>query len=702
MSRTPIESEHAGRVSASPEVEPEGEGRSLAPPRFALTADGGDAPPNPLGVAQMQLGDEAETDAAAGPEWQSFAESFNNTFRSVLHVFRGEDMVQVGPSSATGANLTAADLMARFSDRQRRLLMDFMTTNIIPDHLFNGDDNGASTDATPTGLTAQERILMSGHILRVGQYQPGSFSQRMYARMCYHWVQLVHHYAGATRDFTGSAGGIMGNFDHAGNAVFGTGEVGRDDHWEGHMHRFADDADFMEMGADGGMSMTAHGDAAMRAAESGDERRFRTFGRRDTMSMEQLGRIQPGDWIWYYVGNASGIGGHSVIFSHWASDVLEGPNGRYRRAVCFSQNRPEDGGNEHYANIGENFAPAPYHIYPVINWMHMSEDAHTATTLEEMLVGSGEMSFERYSSEERPDLDGLSSENAAYILQVEGRARPRGRRVDLEAVKTHLRSAANGFLASLSGTSEEVESDAYGSHLTATQRETLQNGINDGDLETLVLLYQRLSPMSANADALDSDVGAARARVETNHATRLEDYNTRIAEFETEVEALEREVKPMFDEMVIRARAFGEIMGLSFYREQSEALHQAQLRVENGSPRDQDFLDNRRNRLAIFRLILQRSQNQGTRTREQREKKREMRAVRTMVRGYDYRLTNQDSAGARIRNSMPHHTVHAPGSGGAGIMNRRPSGRLSEVLNVRAMNAFLITPSAPDAGATAE
>src|SRR5262249_39044708 len=93
---------------------------------------------------------------------------------------------------------------------------DFILTKRIPDRLFNSTDRGTTT--------AQQRILLSAHILANGIYRPGSYDQRVHAQFCFHWVQIVHHYAGAAPPGAGFAGGVVGTFDPKGAAVITTGK----------------------------------------------------------------------------------------------------------------------------------------------------------------------------------------------------------------------------------------------------------------------------------------------------------------------------------------------------------------------------------------------------------------------------------------------------------------------------------------------
>ncbi|MEM7038630.1 MAG: hypothetical protein AAF570_16715, partial [Bacteroidota bacterium] len=243
----------------------------FAPPAFNLTA--GNA------VVQRQV--DADTCGASNPRWDAFALEFNEHFQSVLHAFPQTPVAASMPDtpptaspaaapeaeSATpsveaptaestseptaeapakapvpvdaspakiskklggqsGAHVSGETLSCLFTVQQREMLLHFFNDNIIPERLFNGDEVG--------GSTAQQRILMSGIILKKGKYAPGSFYQRVHARMCGHWVKLVWHYAGVTPYGNSEWARPDGNLDHDGNIVIGNGKhemdfVGRKD-----------------------------------------------------------------------------------------------------------------------------------------------------------------------------------------------------------------------------------------------------------------------------------------------------------------------------------------------------------------------------------------------------------------------------------------------------------------------------------------
>ena len=144
---------------------------------------------------------------------------FNREFQSILHAFglRAGGRAQAGPRAGTrsGDDQTVRRLAALFTPWQRDRLLGFFADRLIPERLFNGDEVG--------NTTAQQRLLMSGHILSEGRYRPAGFTQKVHANMCFHWVQIVHHYAGVTPATGASRTGVAGTLDHSGQVVTGSG-----------------------------------------------------------------------------------------------------------------------------------------------------------------------------------------------------------------------------------------------------------------------------------------------------------------------------------------------------------------------------------------------------------------------------------------------------------------------------------------------
>lgn len=668
---------------------PESEGRSISPPRFQLTAGGEDQPPpSDRGEGSVAATPEITEGVAhdsllqqipsPSTEWDDFAIRFNSEFQSILHVFMEDTtMASADVGERSGTELTGAQLATMISEEQRRLLTNYFDTNVIPDYLFNGDEPSPTDSRVSLGLTAQQRILISAQILADGTYEPGSFSQGLHARMCFHWAQLVHHYAGATTGTGPIAARLMGNFDHDGNAVFGTGRV--EEHLQGATHRFEDIPNFETEGAECGTSTTRHGEAGLRAAESGDAERLHRFARRDSLSFSQMERFRPGDWLYLYVGNASPLGSHSVIFSHWITGVLSGARGRYRRAVCFSQNNPANGGSEHTASIGEEFAPDPYNIYTVVNWTHINSDAHTARTLEEM-VGGG--------TSPRPAGE-MQSANDQYIQRIERERASQGRRISRDAVMDALQTEATGFLNTLAGTEEERTQDEFGAHLSPGQLSTLRTGIESRNLETLVQIHQRLRPMAANAELLDRNQESRVATVDQSYETASARYDLEIGECATQIAAFEAQFAPVVQAMIENMRQLSRIDGYERHAEMVEDLAETQTTLAGMTPRDENFLETRQHRNAIFQTFRRLRAGRRSRGTEAERLIQATRALHRRIPGYISQMQRQEDRVEETTRSLPYISAH-PGHLDGQESNPRVNGHLEDVFDRRRMRTFLI------------
>ncbi|MFN8398155.1 MAG: hypothetical protein U0176_26325 [Bacteroidia bacterium] len=281
---------------------------------------------------------------ADGVKWIEFEEGFNKEFGSVLHIFGPEsEMLKSGPSdknARSGNDVPVKQLMNLFSIQQRDLLLDYFQTHQIPERLFNGSDQG--------NLNAQQRILLSSHILVNGTYNPGDFDQRVHAKNCGHWVQTVQHYAGVTANSGDNADSINGNFDIFGNVVAGGKYVkpqgkGDDRIRLSQQPGFEDlNSGSIEFGTDHFGRVESYFEAMEKyeqemAAYNANPKKKKKGkkGKKDKeepkkptepwrttqLPMEQFDMVKPGDWLYIY--NANGSGNHSVIFSRWASGVEE-------------------------------------------------------------------------------------------------------------------------------------------------------------------------------------------------------------------------------------------------------------------------------------------------------------------------------------------------------------------------------------------
>ncbi|WP_221938229.1 DUF4157 domain-containing protein [Corallococcus sp. Z5C101001] len=437
--------------------------------------------------------------------WDAFAPLFNKEFAGVLNVF-GVPPVPLAP----------ARLQALFTDTQRQKLQDFIISRRIPDRLFNGTDQGKTT--------AQQRLLLSAHILANGVYRPGSFDQRVHAQYCFHWVQIVHHYAGATPPGAGFSGGVMGTFDPMGAAAFTTGkEIDVSNPKRVSKLKLPDDESpgvvetppSCGTGQEGTLKEVSPAPAkppscglgplhagtkqaeASEKAEAAAPGKGERFYRQPHLPFERFNEFQTGDWLYIYNANASEGGGHSVIFSHWETgkDLVQTPPGaRFRVAIVWSQPRPDTGGVQHRANLGDRFVPNPANnlapfVTPVTHVSRVTPDTGPATTAAGMLPGPTGAAATK-----------LAKDNEDFI---------KGKRlkgpVNRKKLHAWLRDKNQSFMASL------------GTHLDPGQRAVL-GGVNQGDdLEALVRLYQRLRPLSANARLFDANMRAYYAKLDPTY-----------------------------------------------------------------------------------------------------------------------------------------------------------------------------------------
>lgn len=395
-----------------------------------------------------------------------FASRFNSEFRSVLH--------SLGTDAPRG-QVSQNRLWYLFTPAQREKLADFMVTRRVPERLFNGADDIGHANA-------QQRILISAHILTHGTYRPGSFEQRVHARYCGHWVQIVHQYAGVTPASgswpEGLAGrGVMGSFDPMGAPVLGAGQA---QPIFGGARAPAEDLPIPEE--------TGHARTAAREEEqlARDPTARRRVHRRTQFGMERFGELRAGDWLYLYNANESASGQHSVIFSRWVDEgevqYLEGIP--YRSARVFNQPSTQSGGREQTLLLGDDFAqgqranPAlgiPYRpqIDAITLVVRVSPSARPASTPAELLPSPGGTRASR-----------LSAENDRHIRAQERRLR---RPVDRNLLKQWLRGENAQFITSL------------GELVTVRERRLLVDANRSDQIEDLVRLYQRLSALSVNA-----------------------------------------------------------------------------------------------------------------------------------------------------------------------------------------------------------
>jgi len=450
---------------------------------------------------------EAQTDQRI--EQGPFAAAFNREFATILPALR-----QAGstPSADTGSAFTDAELNLLLSAQQRQTLLQYTATHVIPDRLFDGDDH--------SGMTAQQRIVLSAHILTHGTYAPGSFSQGMHARMCGNWVQLAQIYAGVARE---NSAGIGTQFDHNGQLALGAGRL----------------------------QQVYSGEQQPLAAEA------RTGHREHTqvgMNFDDYQTLRPGDWLYLYTNTDTAGGNHSVIFSHWLGPATAtSTNVRYRAAVIFGQPSPDRGGAETHYLLGEAYVAGPNgeQIYPITQ-VQRFEDVRPPETVDDVVaheLGGGNVVA--------PNRD--LSPNQELIRRMERRFHGG---LDLQRLIAALRQRNDQLLNDLA-----AMENVHGTVASPGQMELLRATNRETDIDTLVRLNERLNMRVRNGTALAAAEQTQTERIDPRHDAQAEEVAAQHAELQHQIDAIEPELE--------RAR---QVAGpLARVRE----LHQQQMRAEH-------------------------------------------------------------------------------------------------------------------------
>lgn len=518
---------------------------------------------------QAALAAEQLPDVADGPQWIAFEEGFNKEFASVLHIFGPEaELLSSGPydkHAKSGEDVPARALMGLFSVAQRDLLLDYFKTHRIPERLFNGSDQG--------GLDAQQRILLSSHILVNGTYSPGDFDQRVHAKNCGHWVQTVQHYAGVTANNGANTDSINGNFDLFGNVVAGASTervAGKTD-----TRVKAGDLDIVEGVESGPIDPQsshyakveqyeedlARYNEEMKAYEAEQAQNpSKKKGKDDKkpkkptepwrsthLPVDNFDMVKPGDWLYIY--NANGSGNHSVIFSRWASgwdefnpnekeapimspieqeeetqtELVKNPEMvKYRRAITFDQGSTDSGGLAHGVNLGNQYyRDKDLQVSPITLVSKVSADARPAVVLDELLPTA-------------KDEGKVEKANDAYIAEVQKKFN-----VDEAQLIQWMRAENKANLQKL------------GDRLTQEQREMLTEANEETkDLETLVRLTSRIRQWTQNAAILQRNEekqytkeNAKYAEVEAVYEALRESTAAKTKPYELEIAECERQIK---------------------------------------------------------------------------------------------------------------------------------------------------------------
>lgn len=465
-----------------------------------------------------------------------FAARFNREFADILPALREAGRTASGTGEEERSEqLTMDELNLMFSPRQRTLLTQYFSDHMIPDRLFNGDDSG--------GANAQQRIVISGHMLARGRYREGSFAQELHARYCGHYNRLVETYAGVVAD---RGAGVDNQFDHSGEQVLAGGRARTE--FQGERQ-------------------------AVGPGHRGEESR-RVF-RRTGLPIEEFGRIQTGDRLFVFTDTNTQGGDHSVIFSHWVdSDTRTVDGVSFRRAVIFHQPNPEAGAQQSTWRLGDDFTSVNgAQVYPVTRIArHGAGDRppETADDLIEHELGLPPANPEQRREELMPELGSGPAADANFrtIMQMERRHHGR---LNIAWLRQWLREQNAAVIAQLERIGE--------------QRRLFDEANQSDDLETLIRLNERLRNRDHNADALEVEEAEERAEIEPRHAEVEAENAAREREIQLQISQLNGEIARASEVLDIDTR----IRGLTHERRRREnllrGLESRIPRVRNGERR---------------------------------------------------------------------------------------------------------------------
>lgn len=635
----------------------ENTGKSATPPQFGLTTSS----------SPFQLTSESEacmenTQAGAEPsKWDTFAELFNEEFHDALHTFEPDSAEKAGKSDG----LTGAQLSCFFTEKQRKSLTHYMTSpnKEIPDRLFNDEDPGKAT--------ISQRLMISAHILANGTYSPGSFSQKVHARMCFHWLHITHHYAGATT--TGLSKNIMGNTDHAGNIVLGTGKV--ETVFKEGARIKQGDLPSDESGKAGPIyEGTGHAETAKKKPDD--------VWRNEEMGIERFGDIQPGDWLYYYNGNKSKSGNHSVLFSHWATKIKtdEATGIQYREAKVYSQPSPEKGGRLHDVTLGDGFKPDGPKIRPITRVTRVEEGARAADTIEK-IIPKKDKKKEGY----------LINRNSRYIDQFE----KKNGKLDRGKMMEFLKKECLDHLTVLQ------------SRLTLDQFILLHDTAYTTDLEMLIRLTQKLRTLRKNIDILNKNTRdtyegkepkegkKAKPGKDEQHEGVLEDFEEEERIAEEKIAELEAQMEP-FEELIE-----AEEDKLAEFADPSNALNSARIKMaqirreknafggrpRKGTPRREEFDKLKAERAVLLDQIGYLAAEQKAYRKGTKSITRAIAALRKKTRPFQQKIDKIEKARRKAAGKLPFGMVH-PGYIKGGDKSS-PDGELKSIFTFTQLQDFL-------------
>lgn len=535
-----------------------------------------------------------------------------------------------------------------FTRNQRNQLQDFFNTNIIPDRLFNGDEVGETS--------AQERIMMSSVILSEGVYQPGSYLQQVQARMCGHFVKLTWHYAGVTPSGNAEWSGIMGNLDHDGNILIGNGRQ------ESIYSGLGSNRTYLNNVSEGQLGEFApEGTSYAEGYEGASEERRARYHRNKAMPYDRFDDLQTGDWLYYFNGNRSASGDHSVVFSRWVSGEQDAEGIRFRRAAVFSGST-NSVGHEHQVNLGAQFRLTDPKICPITKVSRVSQDAQPADSVLDVLGGS--------MTEDGAE---LSWGNRKYLRRFRRRHRAE---LDIHLLSQDLRNENTRLIEELSTYNQtpESENDRSGSERVTQGQLTLLREANSEDhVENLVRLTQRLRVLTNNIRIHDENTerlyvtgrpaiqGRRAARIGLNEQYEISRQETeeRLAELRAQIEELDQQIEPKqeeIDRIESQIDELGQNEELSRIRRRLNQSYTEMLAMTPRSPERQNIMKERR-ALQDRRRVIQ-TETRGNRG-EIRDLNRLLNPLKRKIRPLKNRRRRLESQEEQVQGSDPRGHAHA-------------------------------------------
>ncbi len=625
-----------------------------------------------------------------GSNLDQFAIDFNREFAAQLHVFadgsepaaeRGPDVSATAIGTASGPPVPAERLARLFTPTQIDLLEAFCVSHVIPERLFNGDEVGTTT--------AQQRILMAGHILSVGTYQPGGFEQAVHARMCGHWVNLTMSYAGCAE---GRGLGVREEFDHSGGLAMSVTDTAIDSEGTtttGSAHRAT-------LGGELGVG-THH------AAREGARADFEMQG----LPFENFAMLEAGDWLYVYNDCGPGGGNHSVIFSRWVSETQTFEGVRYRRAITMSQTSPDAGGVEETRLLGEHFTDTGHgRITPVTHIERVAAGTRPLQSAADLIaiLGSGTE----------------AAENSRFIEQ---RLHGRGS-FDWDALAVWIHDQNATLIEQLHPHMTEHQFTAFTQVNNGASAPLGDDDSSAGEalIPRLVRLNERLSNLVNNAAALDTGMAAQRETVTAHRDERLADTEDDRARLEARIETLQREIAEFeVQHAPLEAQVEGyeahtaELRQACLERRQlrqrrtalREELHDTSMAAEDrGAIADElDQIAHRLEELAPIIERLEDDENARDVRTDRREARRAERRVEVEINRRTMFLVNAQRDLARLTASTGYVTAH--GRVGRDDFNgrgeaRRLTGLLRSLAPAPDWGSFIRTGTGPAVTATSD